>query len=109
MSKYLSASLLMAKKLDVGRLSSAEQHRLMNLAEYLYSLLQEKEVGISDLEDLVNELKGEQGKPKIAGKNRKEDKEVPKSSNEKTIVPKGSGSPRRQESQKATSLVIARI
>jgi hypothetical protein len=79
----LSVSLLMAKKLDVGRLSSAEQHRLMNLAEHLYSLLQEKEGRISDLEDLVNELKGEQGKPKIAGKNRKEDKEVPKSSEEK--------------------------
>lgn len=72
----LSASLLMAKKMKVGHLSSAEQHQLMNLAEYLYSLLQEKDGRISDLEDLVNELQGEQGKPKIAGKNQKENKEA---------------------------------
>ena len=71
----LTASLLMAKKLDVGHLSSAEQHHLMLLAEHLHSLSQEQKSRILELEDLVNELKGEQGKPKIAARNRKEEEE----------------------------------
>jgi hypothetical protein len=73
----LAEGLVQIKKMRPGHLSSKEQHELMNVAELLIYLSEQQKQKISDLEDLVNELKGEQGKPKIAAKNQQE-KEAPK-------------------------------
>jgi hypothetical protein len=73
----LADGLVQIKKMRLGHLSSKEQHELMNVTELLIYLSEQQKQKISELEDLVNELKGEQGKPKIAAKNQKE-KEVPK-------------------------------
>lgn len=68
----LSDGLVQIKKMRPGELSSKEQHEIINLAELLIHLAEEQKQKISDLEDLVNKLRGEQGKPTIAAKNRKE-------------------------------------
>ena len=73
----LADGLVQIKKMQPGHLTPKEQHDLMNVTELLIYLSDQQKQKISDLEDLVNELQGEQGKPEIAAKNQKE-KEVGK-------------------------------
>jgi hypothetical protein len=55
----LADGLVQIKKMRLGHLSSKEQHELMNVTEQLIYLSEEQKQKISELEDLVNELKGE--------------------------------------------------
>lgn len=68
----LADGLVQIKKMRPGYLTQKEQHELMNVTELLIYLSDQQKQKISDLEDLVNELRGEQGKPEIAAKNQKE-------------------------------------
>ena len=54
-----------------GQLTVEEQTLVLNGIEQLYSLLEEQSVVIQSLGDEINRLKGEDGKPTIAGKNQK--------------------------------------
>ena len=54
-----------------GQLTVEEQTLVLNGIEQLYSLVEEQSVVIQSLRDEINRLKGEDGKPTIAGKNQK--------------------------------------
>jgi hypothetical protein len=79
----LADGLVQIKKMRPGYMTSKEQHELMNVTELLIYLSDQQKQEISDLKDLVNELKGEQGKPEIAAKNQKEKKVAKNHSSEK--------------------------
>jgi hypothetical protein len=54
--------LVQIKKMRSGYMTSKEKHELINVTELLTYLLDQQKQEISDLKNLVNELKGEQGK-----------------------------------------------
>jgi hypothetical protein len=56
--KKLADGLVQIKKVRPSHLSPREQHDLMNVAELLIYLSEQQKQKISDLEDLVNELRG---------------------------------------------------
>ncbi len=53
-------------------MSAAEQSFVLSTLETVLQLLSEHTKLIQELKDEINRLKGEQGKPKISGKNQKE-------------------------------------
>lgn len=63
-------------KLVPGQMSVTEQILLLNGIENFYKVLIEQRVEIQSLRDEINRLKGEDGKPTIAGKNQKQPSEV---------------------------------
>lgn len=54
-----------------GEMSTSNQATILNLLESLYQVVEEQKVVIQSLRDEINRLKGENGKPTIAGKNQK--------------------------------------
>ena len=81
--KKLADGLVQIKKMRPGHLTPKEQHELMNVTELLIYLSDQQKQKISDLEDLVNELQGEQGRPEIAAKKQKEKEGAKNYSSEK--------------------------
>lgn len=59
------------KKIESKGLGSKQEEELVNLAELLIQISLSQEKRIIELENLVNELKGEQGRPDISPKNQK--------------------------------------
>ena len=58
-----------------GKLNEAEQVVVFNTLEAVLHLFDEQSKLLQVLKDEINRLKGEQGKPKISGKNQKEEQE----------------------------------
>lgn len=54
-----------------GQMTVPEQSLVLNALEQLYSLVNEQSVVIQSLRDEINQMKGEDGKPTISGKNQK--------------------------------------
>lgn len=107
----LADGLVQIKKMRPGYLTSKEQHELMNVTELLIYLSDQQKQKISELEDLVNELKGEQGKPEIAAKNQKE-KEVAKnysSEKEREVKKKGRKPKKRKFEGKTPTIEVIDI
>jgi hypothetical protein len=58
-----------------GHLSATEQQSLLSLVEFLCGEWVRQKEDIQLLRDEINRLKGEDGKPKISGRNQKETNE----------------------------------
>jgi Transposase IS66 family len=54
-----------------GQISTSEQQLLLNALEQVFKITEEQRELIQSLRDEINRLKGEDGKPKISGKNQK--------------------------------------
>ena len=53
-----------------GQMTTGEQMIVLSTLELVMQTLKEQSVLIQELKDEINRLKGEQGKPKISGKNQ---------------------------------------
>lgn len=96
----LSEYIMRIKKVKPGYLNSKEQHDLVNLAELIAQIALKQEARISELEDLVNNLQGEQGKPKISAKNQKEESPKDEKNYSSEVERKGKKAPRKAKGKK---------
>jgi len=72
----IKAHIEKVKNLVPGKMSAQEQAFVLSLLELVLQELEEQKQLIQTLKDEINRLKGEQGKPRLKGKNQKEEPET---------------------------------